>query len=259
VAAGCGRPPAPGPGSGSAVRARFLDSFAKPEAASRGAGAVSLRRGEVREGSMQVRWATEQESIVVVGFVGPVRALDATFLGDSLFVALRPMDLGVSGRVLREEGLGPGGLRFLARPWDFSPMWIRAAVERGKVEPKGDGWRVTGIFRTERANPFQLELNASGEPSLLNIGRPSSRGTLVTVHYGNPKKYQGGSVPRWIEWRRGPSIVRLDIDTYTRPKPSRLRHPPPAEPEWTMLTLGDSRSRALLLRFLGIGAENDRP
>jgi hypothetical protein len=219
---------------------------------------MSLRKGDERQGSMQVRWATEKESIVVVGFVGPVRALDATFLGDSVFVALRPMDLGVSGRVLREEGLGPGGLRFLARPWDFSPMWIRAAVERGTVEPKGDGWRVTGIFRTERANPFRLELNGKGEPSILEIGRPSSRGMLVTVRYGSPKKYQGGSVPRSIEWQHGSSTLRLDVDTYSRPKPSRLRHPPPADPEWTMLTLDDSRSRALLLRFLGIGVETER-
>jgi hypothetical protein len=118
--------------------------------------------------------------------------------------------------------------------------------------------RVTGIFRTERANPFQLELNESGEPSVLQIGRPSARGTLVTVRYGSPKKFQGGSVPRWIEWQHGPSTVRLDVDTYARPKPSRLRHPPPADPEWTMLTLDDSRSRALLLRFLGIGAETER-
>jgi hypothetical protein len=163
------------------------------------------------------------------------------------------MDLGLAGPVLREEGLGPAGLRFLARPWDFSPAWIRAAVARARIEPSGEGWRVTGVFRTERANPFTLELTGKGEPSRLRIGRPNARGTLVTVLYGSPKKFQGGSVPRWIEWQRGASTVRLDIGAYARPKPSRLRHSPPADPEWTMLTLDDPRSRALLLRFLGIG------
>jgi hypothetical protein len=53
--------------------------------------------------------------------------------------------------------------------------------------------------------------------------------------------------------------VRLDIDDYARPSPSRLRHPPPADPEWTMLSLEDPRSRELLRRFLGIGADEVEP
>lgn len=243
-----------GSGSGAKARAHFLAAFARVEPASRGVGALSLRHGETREGTLDVRWASDAESIVVVGYVGPVRALDATLLGDSLFVALRPMELGLAGPVLAEEGLGPQGLRFLARPWDFSPPWIRSAVEHGTVEPWGDGWRVAGVLVGESAIPFGLELSAKGEPSRLRIGTPGGRGTLVTVRYGAPRSYQGGSLPRSIEWERGLSIVRLAIDEYARLKPARLRHSPPADPEWMVLSLDDPRSRALLRRFLGIGA-----
>jgi len=62
-----------------------------------------------------------------------------------------------------------------------------------------------------------------------------------------------------IEWERGPSTVRLAIDEYARLKPSRLRHSPPADPEWMVLSLDDPRSRALLRRFLGIGADEAEP
>lgn len=208
---------------------------------------------------MEVRWATEAESLVVVGYVGPVRALDASYLGDSLYVALRPMDLGLSGSLLGDEGLGARGLRFTARPWDFSPAWIRAAIEHGTLDAWGDGWRVAGVLVGERTHPFSLELTAKGEPKRLRIGGEGGRGTLITLRYGEPKQYRGGSVPRWVEWERGPSVVRLDIEGYARPGPSRLRHVPPADPEWTMLTLDDPRSRALLRRFLGIGAEEVEP
>jgi hypothetical protein len=204
---------------------------------------------------MDVRWATEAESLVVVGYVGPIRALDATLLGDSVYVALRPLDLGVAGPVLDDEGLGPKGIRFLARPWDFSAPWIRSAIEHGTIEAWGDGWRVAGILMSQSSRPFGLELNAKGEPTRLRIGGEGGRGTWITIRYGETRDYRGGSVPRSIEWERASSIVRLAIDEYARPKPSRLRHAPPADPEWTMLSLADPRSRALLRRFLGIGDE----
>jgi hypothetical protein len=245
--------------SGAKARAHFLASYAGGEPASRGAGALSLLHGDVKDGTLDVRWATEAESIVVVGYVGPVRALDVTFLGDSLFVALRPMELGLAGPVLADEGLGPRGLRFLARPWDFSPPWIRSAVEHGTVEPWGDGWRIAGVLIGEGTNPFSLELGAKGAPLRLRIGGPGGRGTLVTIRYGEPRSYRGGSMPRWVEWDRGPSTVRLAIDEYARPRPSRLRHSPPADPEWTLLSLDDPRSRALLRRFLSIGADEADP
>jgi hypothetical protein len=245
--------------SGAKARARFLDAFGHSEVASRGAGSLSLRRGDRHEDGMDVRWATEMESLVIVGYVGPIRALDATLLGDSVFVALRPLDLGLAGPVLEDDALGPDGVRFLARPWNFSAPWIRSAIEHGTVESWGDGWRVAGVLVTHAARPFGLELNANGEPSLLRIGGEGGRGTWVTIRYGEPRSYRGGSLPRWIEWERGGATVRLAIDDYARPKPSRLRHTPPADPEWTMLSLGDPRSRALLRRFLGIGDESEEP
>jgi len=261
---GCSRLRGPGPaevsvspGSGEKARARLLEQFGNREVASRGSGALSLKRGGASEGSMEVRWATEADSVVLVGYVGPVRALDASYLGDSLYVALRPMDLGLTGSILGEDGLGPRGLRFLARPWDFSPEWIRGAITHGTVEPWGDGFRVAGVLVGEGTNPFGLELSAKGAPRRLRIGGAGGRGTVVTIRYGEPKEYRGGSIPRWIEWERGSSVVRLDIDEYSRPGPSRLRHSPPADPEWTMLSLNDPRSRALLRRFLGIGEEEE--
>jgi hypothetical protein len=263
--AGCARAPVSltggAAGSGDKARARFLDAFAKREDASRGSGALSLKRDGASEGSMEVRWGTEADSMVVVGYVGPVRALDASYLGDSLYVALRPMDLGLTGSLFRDEGLGPHGLRFLARPWDFSPGWIRSAIEHGTVEPWGDGgWRVAGMIVGEgRTNPFGLELSAKGEPRRLRIGGAGGRGTLVTIRYGDPKSYRGGSLPRSVEWERGPAVIRLDIDEYARPGSSKLRHSPPADPEWTMLSLDDPRSRALLRRFLGIGDDEVEP
>ena len=254
--AGCARLPATtSPKTGTKARDHFLAAFAKREAASRASGALSLRRAGSSEGSMEVRWATEAESLVVVGYVGPVRALDASYLGDSLYVALRPMDLGLAGSVLREEGLGPEGLRFLARPWDFSHAWIRSAIEHGTVEPWSEGWRVAGVLVGDGTNPFSLELTPKGEPKRLRIGGEGGRGTLIAVRYGEPKQYRGGSVPRWVEWERGSSVVRLEVEEYARPGPSRLRRPPPADPEWTMLSLDDPRSRALLRRFLGIGGD----
>lgn len=257
IAAGCARVPVMS--SGTRARAHFLETFAKREDATRGAGALSLRHGDSRDGTLEVRWATEAESLVVVGYVGPVRALDATFLGDSLFVGLRPLDLGLAGPVVREEGLGPMGLRFMARPWNFSPDWIRSAIEHGTIEAWGDGWRVAGVLVGESTHPFGLELNAKGEPTRLRIGAAEGRESLITIRYGPSRAYRGGTLPRFVEWERGPSTVRLEIDEYSRPNPSRLRHSPPADPEWTMLSLNDPRSRELLRRFLGIGAEDSEP
>ncbi|HLQ65839.1 MAG TPA: hypothetical protein VK123_01250, partial [Candidatus Limnocylindrales bacterium] len=129
----------------------------------------------------------------------------------------------------------------------------------GTVEPWGDGWRIAGVLIGEGTSPFSLELGAKGAPLRLRIGGSGGRGTLVTIRYGEPRSYRGGSMPRWVEWDRGPSTVRLAIDEYSRPRPSRLRHSPPADPEWTLLSLDDPRSRALLRRFLSIGADETDP
>lgn len=257
-AAGCARVPTAG--SGAVARAHLLHVYASEEPGSRGVGLLSVRRGAKRHGTLDVRWASVAESVVVVGYVGPVRALDASLLGDSVYVGLRPFDLGLAGPVPPGEGMGARGLRFLARPWDFSAPWVRVAIERAAVEPVPEGWRLTGTLEPGvEANPYLLDLDAKGDPRRLRIGRAGGEGALVTVRYGPARSYRGGRLPRWIEWERGPSLVRLTIDEYARAKPARLRHAPPADPEWTLLTLDDPRSRDLLRRLLGVGEEGREP
>src|SRR6185503_1733397 len=158
LAVGCARvPPA---ASGADARARFLDTYARGEPASRGAGALSARRGTKRQGTLDLRWASSAESVVVVGFAGPVRALDATLLGESVYVALRPMDLGMAGLLPRNEGLGARGLRFLTRPWDFSSVWIHGALERTSVESIEKGWRLSGTIDSDSGtHPYALDLD----------------------------------------------------------------------------------------------------
>jgi len=258
AAVGCAHIPAAS--SGAEARARFLESFARGDPASRGAGFLSAKRGTKRQGSLDLRWASLAESVVVVGYAGPVRALDASLLGDSVYVGLRPMDLGMAGLVPRREGLGARGLRFLTRPWDFSEKWIRDALARTSVEPIEKGWRLSGTFDAgSGVHPYALELDPAGSPRRLRIGRPGGDGTLIIVRYGPTRSYRGGRLPRWIEWERGPSLLRLSIGEYARATPGRLRHAPAAERDWDMMTLDDPRSRDLLRRFLGVGEESAAP
>lgn len=258
LAAGCARVSAPT--SGADARARFLETYARSEPASRGAGLLSARRGAKRQGTLDLRWASVAESVVVIGYAGPVRAMDATLLGDSIYVALRPMDVGLAGLVPRDHGLGARGLRFLTRPWDFSSAWVREAIERTSVEPVEKGWRLSGTFDSDSgAHPYALELDSKGAPRRLRIGRAGVEGTLIIVRYGPPRSYRGGRLPRWIEWERGPSLLRLVIDQYARASPGRFRHAPAADPEWDVMTLDDPRSRDLLRRFLGVGADEVEP
>lgn len=258
LAAGCARVPAVA--SGADARARFLDTYARGEPASRGAGALSARRGTKRQGTLDLRWASAAESVVVVGFAGPVRALDATLLGESVYVALRPMDLGVAGILPRNEGLGARGLRFLARPWDFSSAWIHGALERTSVEPIEKGWRLSGTIDSDSGtHPYALDLDAKGDPRRLRIGRVGGEGTLIIVRYGPTRSYRGGRLPRWIEWEHGPSLLRLAVAEYARTSPGRLRHAPAADPEWEVMTLDDPRSRDLFRRFLGVGETGVEP
>ncbi len=258
LAAGCARVPVAA--SGADARARFLEAHALPEPASRGAGLLSARRGAKRQGTLDLRWSSVAESVVVIGYAGPVRALDASLLGDSVYVALRPMDLGLAGLVPREEGLGARGLRFLTRPWDFSSAWIRDALERASLAPVEKGWRLSGTFDSDSgALPYALELDAKGDPRRLRIGRAGGEGTLIVVRYGPARSYRAGRLPRWIEWERGPSLLRLGIDEYARATPGRFRHSPAADPEWDVMTLDDPRSRDLLRRFLGVGDDGVDP
>ncbi len=251
---GCARAPvAP---SGAEARARFLDAFAPADTATRGAGMLSVKRGKRGRAGLNTRWASSAESVVVVAYVGPVRTLDATVLGDSVYVAIRPYDLGLAGPIPSDEGLAARGLRFLVRPWDFSAPWIRDALERADVQPAEEGWRVAGTLEGPLgAHPFTLELNRKSEPALLRIQRATDERTLVSVRYGPMRRFESGRVPRWIEWVHGEARVRLEIEEHARVKPSQLRRLPPAREEWTILALDDPRGRDLLRRLLGIGEE----
>lgn len=246
--------------SGSEARAHLLATFAVPEAGSRGVGVVAAKHGDRREGSLEVRWATLAESTVVFGYAGPVRAIDASMLGDSLYVALRTSDLGFAGPVREREGLGPAGLRFLARPWDLSAAWVKDAIEHAAVEARDKGWRLRGTFASGgSAHPFTLDLDGRGDPARLAVARPGGRGERIVVRYGPTKSFRGGTMPRWIEWTQGSAVIRLSIDEYARGEPARFRHAPAADPEWTLMTLDDPRSRDLLRRYLGIGERGEDP
>lgn len=258
LAAGCAR--APVASSGADARTRFLATYGRAEPASRGGGFLSARREGKRQGTLDLRWAYAADSVVVVGYAGPVRALDASLFGDSIYVALRPMDLGLAGIPPRGEGLGAVGLQFLTRPWDFGDAWIRDALDRASIESIEKGWRLAGTLSSDSGtHPYTLELDTKGDPRRLRIARAGREGTLIIVRYGPTRSYRGGRLPRWIEWEHGPSLLRLEIDEYARSSSGRLRRPPAADPEWEVMTLDDPRSRDLLRRFLGVGEEAVAP
>ena len=214
---------------------------------------LSVRVGAVSRAGMNTRWASVADSVAIVAYVGPVRALDAVLLGDSIFVALRPYALGLQGAVPADEGLGARGVRFLARPWDFSAPWVREAVERARVEPIEEGWRLSGRFEDARvAHEFQLDLNGKSEPTRLRIQHDGDERSLALVRYGPVRRFGIGRLPQWIEWTRGTTRARLDIEEHERAKLAAVWHAPPADPDWTVLSLDDPRGRELLHRLLGV-------
>jgi len=208
--------------------------------------------GKGREG-MNTRWAAVRESLAVVAYAGPIRTLDATILGDSVYVAIRPYDLGLSGRVAPGDGLGPDGLRFLARPWAFGAPRVREAIERAAVEPSGKGWRLAGAFDGDKGtHPFALELSAKAEPTSLRIQLTPDDRNSIAIRYGPVRRFESGKVPRWVEWTRGETRIRLDIEDHAPAKPSQFRRLPPARDDWTILALDDPRGRDLLRRLFGV-------
>lgn len=247
---------APTPTGGAEARSRFLDLFAKADSATRGAGMLSIERGRTGRKGLNTSWAAYAESIVVAAYVGPIRTIDASILGDSLYLAMRPYDLGLAGPLPREAGLGPRGLLFLARPWAFDAPWVRDALTRATVEAVAGGWRITGALESaDGQRPFILELNSKSDPRLLEIGRAVAGGAWIRVRYGPARRFQDSRIPRWIEWTKDETRIRLDIEDHARAKPSQLRHPPPPKAEWTILALDDPRGRDLLRRWLSVGEE----
>jgi len=236
------------------VRDRFLMSFAVAEPATRGAGMLSVHAGAYSRAGMNTRWSSVRDSVAVVAYVGPVRALDAVLLGESVFVALRPYALALTGSVPKGEGLGGRGLRFLTRPWDFSPSWIRDAIERAKVEPMdGGGWRLTGQFEDAKVtHGFVLDLNDKSEPLRLRIQHDGDERSLALVRYGPMRRFDIGRRPQWVEWTRGTTRARLDIEEHERAKLTSIWHAPPPDADWTVLSLDDPRGRELLHRLFGV-------
>ena len=236
------------------MRARFIDTFARPDTATRGAGMLGVRHGRKGREAMNTRWAAVRESLAVVAYAGPIRTIDATILGDSVYLAIRPYELGLAGPVPAGEGLGPRGLRFLARPWAFGAPWVREAIERAAVEPSGEGWRLAGALGgADGPHAFTLELSAGGEPRSLRVQIASDDRSPIAIRYGPVGRFQSGRVPRWIEWSRGETQIRLEIEDHAPVKPSQFRHSPPARSDWKILALDDPRGRDLLRRLFGVG------
>jgi hypothetical protein len=209
---------------------------------------------------LNARWAALDESVVVVGYVGPVRALDATVLGDSVYAALRTYDLGLAGEIPTDEGVGADGLRFLARPWVFGAPWMRDAIERSRIESTRKGWRLSGdLSCADGVHPFALELGGRLEPLSLRIQNAGDSLGFVAVRYGPLRRYSGGKLPRWIEWTHGDAKIHLDIEEYATTKSKTLRHPPPAEADWTILAPDSPRGRDLIRSLLGAGELEEAP
>ena len=213
---------------------------------------LSVELGTRGRSGLNTRWAADGDSLAIVAYAGPVRAFDATVLDDSVYIALRPYDLWLEGLVPSSEGFGSDGVVFVARPWDFSPTWVRSAIERARVEPVEGGYRLGGTFASAgKEHPFTLELNTSAEPTRLRIQHRNDERTLVTVRYGPMRRYEYGRAPRWIEWSRPSARMRLEIEEQSRGKPLSRWIPPRAGDDWTILTLEDPLAKDILERILG--------
>jgi hypothetical protein len=255
---GCARAPiAP---TGADARARLLDTLGQPEPSTRGGGKLSAERFGKKQGSLKARWAALDDSLVLVGYAGPVRALDASILGDSVYAAIRPYDLGIAGVLPGGEGLGAPGLRFLARPWDFGSAWVREGIGRARVAPSSDGWLVHGeLDGSDGPHPFTLELSRRSEPKLLRIEGRAGDSRSVSVRYGPMRRFSGGRAPRWIEWTHGGSEIRLELEDYERTQARSIKHAPPADADWTILALDSPRGRDLICDFIGCAEERASP
>ncbi len=253
--AGCARVPVSA--SGADARARLLADRAAAGGPIRGVGDIEADIAG-RGGSFEARWGSAGESLVVIGYSGPLRVLDATLLRDSVFVAIRPRDFGVAGLVRPESGFGADGLRFLLRPWDFGPRWIRDALERAAADPIEGGWRLRGTGETEAgAVTFALDITSRGEPRRLELARADDPRSVAVVRYGALRRYAAGRYPRWIEWSRDDARVRLDVrDIGTLPE-GKLRLLPPAPSEWRVVSLDDPEGRELLGRLIGAPAKEE--
>src|SRR5437899_900864 len=113
--------------------------------------------------------------------------------------------------------------------------------------------RQAGAFEgAEGTHPFTLELSGRAEPRTLRIRLGPDDRSSIAIRYGPVRRYQGAKVPRWIEWTRGATRIRLDIEDHAPVRPSQFRRPPPARDRWTVLALDNPRGRDLLRRLFGV-------
>ena len=258
LAAGCARIPVAA--SGAEARARLLDAHAHATPPTRGVGEV---RGNVggRGGSFRAYWGRAADSLVVVGYAGPVRALEAAMLGDSAYVALRPEEICVTGDVRAPDRLSADGVRFLLRPWDFSAPWMRESLERAAIEPRDRGWRLRARApgpREEDDISVVLDLDKRGEPRELSLYHGGEPDPVATVRYGGFRRYAAGRYPRWIEWTRPNARVRLDVRDIDPLPQEALRRLPPPRDEWRVVSLDDPEGRDLIRRLVGSREEDSR-
>ncbi len=257
LAAGCAH--APAPVGGAEMRSRLLGRADAAGAPARGQGVISLVREGRRAGSADIRWVSVAESIAVIASVGPMRVMQGSLRGDSVAMALRHSDLGVTG-ALEPAGFGDAKIaRFLLEPWRFGGPAMRDPILRAAIEQVEKGYRLHGrLVPGDSSRRFELLLSTGGEARALTLvlGR-NARGTLH-VRYGKPRTFAAGILPRWIEWSWGRSRARLDVETHTAVDPARVRLAFRAEPGDTLLALDDPRGRALLRRLFGL-VEEKRP
>jgi hypothetical protein len=246
--AGCAR--LPKVSSGTAARDHFLTAYASAHGPTRGVASISVRRADQGHGSARVRWGANAESLAVVGYVGPARALDASLKGDSLFIVIRRYGMGVAGPVRGEEGIEARLLRFVATPWDFSPPWVRDALGHAAIRESGKGWLLEGALREDLR--FGLEVSAQGEPVTLALRGAGEDRERIRVRYGPSRNFNAGRIPSWIEWSFSGSVVLLKIEDYAPADASKIRYASPAGEGWTILAIDEPGGRSLVRWLLGL-------
>ncbi len=257
------------PRSGAEARERFLAAYAAPQGPARGAGSVSLRRAGERRGGARARWASSGDSLALIGYVGPTRALDAALLEDSLYIGLRPWKIGVSGPIRGQEGLDARLLRFAVTPWDFGAAWLRGEVERAAFEPTSEGWISRGVIPA--ADPpgadstvevpfhFTLEFTSKGEPRLFTLRREGELREIISIRYGPERRFTARRIPRWIEWSVSGTVVRLEVDDLGPVDAAKIHYAPAPSADWTTVGLDEPRGRSLVRWLLGLSEEGAEP